>query len=150
MSCSVLQVTALAVSWWRPFPLGSSSTSEGLAYFQKVLSLAIRKNPVLLVLDLTSISSSTLLSQSRWDWVREGFRIRAGGWVVGRGRVLSALTGPCLHHVGMSPQTGSGRRERKTGFLYTIFGKNKGSSQVPPLLRWTSKYFLGSLLKTKR
>ena len=33
-SCSVLQVTALAVSWWRPFPLGSSSTSEGSAYFQ--------------------------------------------------------------------------------------------------------------------
>lgn len=33
---------------------------------------------------------------------------------MGRGRVLSALT----HHVGMSPQTGSGRREGKTGFLH--------------------------------
>lgn len=40
-------------------------------------------------------------------------------------------------------------KERKTGFLYTIFGKNKGRSQVPPLPRWTSKYFLGSLLKQK-
>ena len=28
---------------------------------------------------------------------------------MGRGRVLSALTGPCPLHLGMSPQTGWGR-----------------------------------------